>query len=63
MTKPDDFIKSEGFVIKRQKTRTQKKKKAVRQEVTGITVNEKLNLQRTYVKKVRAALSNWEKHG
>ena len=61
MTKLDDFIKSEGFVINDKKTRTQKK--AVRQEVTGITVNEKLNLQRTYVKKVRAALSNWEKHG
>ena len=26
-------------------------------------VNEKLNLQRSYVKKVRAALSNWEKYG
>lgn len=61
MTKLDEIIKSEGFVINDKKTRTQKK--AVRQEVTGITVNEKLNLQRTYVKKVRAALSNWEKHG
>lgn len=61
MIKLDEIIKSEGFVMNDKKTRTQKK--AVRQEVTGITVNEKLNLQRTYVKKVRAALSNWEKYG
>jgi RNA-directed DNA polymerase len=60
-TKLDEIIKSEGFMINEKKTRTQKK--AVRQEVTGITVNEKLNLQRSYVKKVRAALSNWEKLG
>lgn len=61
MTKLTDIIKSEGFVINEKKTRIQKK--AVRQEVTGIIVNEKLNLQRSYLRKVRAALSNWEKHG
>lgn len=61
ITKLDEIIKSEGFVINEKKTRTQKK--AARQEVTGIIVNEKLNLQRSYVKKVRAALSNWEKYG
>ena len=61
MTKLEEIIKSEGFVINDKKTRIQKKSE--RQEVTGITVNKKLNLKRTYVKKVRAALSNWEKHG
>lgn len=61
MTKLNEIIKSEGFVINDKKTRTQNK--AVRQKVTGITVNEKLNLQRTYIRKIRAALSNWEKHG
>jgi RNA-directed DNA polymerase len=50
-------IKSEGFCDKRKEI-TYYKRKAVRQEVTGITVNEKLNLAKfvCYVKKVRAAL-------
>lgn len=62
MKKLDDIIKSEGFMMNEKKTRIQNKK-AVRQEVTGITVNEKPNLQRSYVRKVRAALSNWENYG
>jgi RNA-directed DNA polymerase len=61
MKKLDEIIKSEGFIINEKKTRIQKK--SVRQEVTGIIVNEKLNLQRNYLRKVRAAMSNWEKHG
>ncbi len=61
LNKLDESIKSEGFLINEKKSRIQKK--AVRQEVTGITVNEKLNLPRSYVRKVRAALHNWEKQG
>ena len=61
MNKLDEVIKSEGFLINEKKSRIQKT--AVRQEVTGITVNEKLNLPRSYVRKVRAALHNWEKQG
>jgi RNA-directed DNA polymerase len=61
LNKLDEVIKSEGFLINEKKSRIQKK--AVRQEVTGITVNEKLNLPRSYVRKVRAALHNWEKQG
>jgi RNA-directed DNA polymerase len=61
LNKLDEAIKSEGFLINEKKSRIQKK--AVRQEVTGITVNEKLNLPRSYVRKVRAALHNWEKQG
>ncbi len=61
LIKLDEAIKSEGFLINEKKSRIQKK--AVRQEVTGITVNEKLNLPRSYVRKVRAALHNWEKQG
>lgn len=57
----NDVIQSEGFMINEKKTRVQKK--AVRQEVTGIIVNEKLNLPRSYIRKVRAALHNWEKQG
>jgi hypothetical protein len=61
LNKLDEAIKSEGFLINEKKSRIQKQ--FVRQEVTGITVNEKLNLPRSYVRKVRAALHNWEKHG
>lgn len=62
MKKLDDIIKSEGFIINEKKTRIQNKK-VTRQEVTGITVNEKLNLQRNYIRKLRATLSNWDKYG
>lgn len=61
LNKLDETIKSEGFMINEKKTRIQKR--SVRQEVTGITVNEKLNLSRSYVRKVRAALNNWGKQG
>lgn len=61
LNKLDEVIKSEGFLINEKKSRIQKK--VVRQEVTGITVNEKLNLPRSYVRNVRAALHNWEKKG
>lgn len=61
LKKLDEVVKSEGFTINEKKTRVQKK--AVRQEVTGITVNEKLNLQQDYIRNVRAMLNNWEKYG
>ncbi len=34
-----------------------------RQQVTGLIVNEKLNIKREYLQKVRAMLNNWEKGG
>ncbi len=61
MIKLDSIVKSEGFIINEKKTRIQDK--TVRQVVTGITVNEKLNLPREYVRKIRAILNNWEKDG
>jgi RNA-directed DNA polymerase len=61
LKKLEEIINSEGFKINEKKTRIQNK--VVRQEVTGITVNEKMNLPRTYIHKVRAALNNWEKEG
>jgi retron-type reverse transcriptase len=61
LSKLEEIINSEGFLINQKKSRVQKK--SIRQEVTGITVNEKLNLPRSYVRKVRAALHNWEKQG
>lgn len=34
-----------------------------RQCVTGITINEKLNVRRKYINEVRAILDNWKKYG
>lgn len=61
MQKLEEIVVSEGFLMNKKKTRIQKR--AVKQEVTGITVNEKLNLQQDYIRNVRAMLHNWEKHG
>jgi retron-type reverse transcriptase len=61
LKKLEEIIKTEGFIINEKKSRIQNK--VVRQVVTGITVNEKLNLPRSYVHKVRAAIHNWEKQG
>ena len=49
---------SQGFSINNTKTRLQSNK--VRQEVTGITVNQKLNVNRRYIKNVRAILHSIE---
>ena len=61
LKKLEEIVKAEGFVINEKKTRIQKR--AFRQEVTGVTVNEKLNLQPDYIRNVRAMLHNWEKYG
>lgn len=61
LKKLNEIIISEGFLINEKKTRVQNK--TVRQEVTGVTVNEKLNLQQDYIRNVRAMLHNWEKYG
>ncbi len=54
-------IENENFRINPAKTRLQKN--GYRKEVTGITVNEKTNLSRRYIRTVRAMLNNWEKYG
>jgi len=51
-------ILKHGFHINEQKTRIQNKHN--RQSVTGIVVNEKLNLSRKYIKTVKSMLYNWE---
>ncbi|MBV6653975.1 MAG: hypothetical protein KI786_09490, partial [Mameliella sp.] len=33
------------------------------QRVTGLVVNEKVNVNRSYIKNLRAAINNWEKKG
>lgn len=46
--------KKHGFTIKKTKTRIQNKSN--RQEVTGLVVNDKLNVNRTYVRNLRALI-------
>jgi hypothetical protein len=54
-------IEKENFRMNPAKTRLQKN--GYRKEVTGITVNEKTNLNRRYIRTLRAMLNNWEKYG
>lgn len=49
------------LVINPNKTRLQKV--GYRQEVTGLIVNEKVNIQKRYVKQIRMWLYYWEKYG
>lgn len=61
LTKLDEIIKSEHFTINAKKVRLQKAN--VSQEVTGLVVNEKVNLKREFIKGIRAMLHNWETLG
>lgn len=56
-----DIIESSGFQINYQKVRLETKR--IRQEVTGITVNNFPNVKRTFVRQVRAMLHSWEHDG
>lgn len=56
-----ETIESAGFLINYDKVRLQIK--SVRQEVTGLTVNEFPNVKRSYIRNLRAMLNAWEKHG
>jgi len=51
----------EHFVINQRKTRLCHT--GMRQEVTGVTVNQKANVSRRYVKQIRTLIHNWEKLG
>ena len=55
------IIEGQGFHINPTKTRLQKN--GYRQEVTGLVVNEKVNVQRRYVKQIRRWLYLWERYG
>jgi len=55
------IITGQGFRINEDKTRLQKL--GSRQEVTGIVVSDKLNVQRKYVRDIRNILYIWEKYG
>lgn len=56
-----EIIKEEGFRVNTSKTRI--KSNRDHQEVTGVVVNEKLNVKRAFVKNVRTMINNWEKGG
>ena len=57
----DRIITSQGFIIKESKTRLQKQ--GYRQEVTGLIVNDKINVQKRYIKQLRMWLYYWEHYG
>jgi len=55
------IIEDQGFSINEKKTRLQKR--GQRQEVTGLTVSERVNTSREYVAEIRNLLHIWEKYG
>lgn len=55
------IIEENGFVLNTSKIRLQLRGK--HQEVTGLTVNEKVNVDRRFVRQVRAMIHAWEKYG
>ncbi len=55
------IIDDNGFKINKKKTRLQTKNK--RQVVTGLTTNEFVNVNRKFIRQIRAMLHAWEKYG
>lgn len=55
------IIKEQNFTINTEKTRLQKS--GYKQEVTGLIVNEKVNVNQHYIKNLRTIIHNWEKMG
>lgn len=56
-----EIIESNQFVINESKIRFAGRNN--RQEVTGLIVNEKVNVKRTYIRRIRSMLHAWEKYG
>lgn len=57
----EKIITSNGFCINKKKERLQTK--GIRQVVTGLVVNEKVNVSRSYIKDLRNLLYIWRRHG
>ncbi len=57
-----NIIKEQNFYINESKVRLQTQGYQ-RQEVTGIVVNEKVNIKREYIKDIRRWLYLWERYG
>ncbi len=55
------IIEGQGFSIQEKKTRLQKA--GYRQQVTGLVVNEKVNVPRKFIKQIRMWLYYWERYG
>jgi retron-type reverse transcriptase len=55
------IIAEQNFHIKESKTRLQKN--GFRKEVTGLLVNDKVNVQQRYIKQLRMWLYYWERYG
>jgi len=56
-----EYQKPQKLAVNEKKTRLQKA--GFRQEVTGLTVNEKVNVNRRYIKQLRNWLYLWERYG
>lgn len=56
-----DVVESNGFEINGEKVRLFEN--SYRQVVTGLVVNDKTNVKRTYVRQIRAMLHAWRKFG
>ena len=56
-----DIVKHNGFNVNPQKIRLATRHE--RQEVTGLTINRFPNVQRRFIRQIRAMLHAWEKHG
>jgi len=61
LNKLHEIITQNSFTINEQKVRLQKN--GHKQEVTGITVNEKPNVSQRYIKQIRMWLYYWETYG
>lgn len=55
------ILQKEGFILNQNKTRIQDWTQ--RQEVTGLVVNRKVNVTRSYIKRIRSMLNNYEFKG
>ena len=55
------IITNQGFTLKDSKTRLQVD--GMRKSVTGLVVNEKVNVPKSYVKQIRMWLYYWERYG
>lgn len=55
------MIMMHGFLLNEKKSRLQSR--YIRQTVTGIKVNEKVNVNRDYIKKTKAMLHHWNRYG
>lgn len=56
-----EIIQSEGFEVNEKKLRLQNQMR--RQEVTGLVVNERVNVKRARLTEIRNILYRWEKYG